>query len=210
MRVVVVGASGAIGSRLVPQLIDAGQEVIGIHASPGSGQRIRALGAEPVASVSWTQARCTRPCAKPSRRGSSRRRPHSRTRASAGTSTVPSRRPTGCTARAPRASSPPRAKQASRSSSRRASPACATRARVRRRRACPGAGVAARDGRGALCALPSPPIRGSRAACFRTQRSVPGRCSLDGTQPKVVALDASTPTSTLVALAMLLSHGRHW
>jgi nucleoside-diphosphate-sugar epimerase len=49
MRVFVAGASGAIGSRLVPQLIDAGHEVIGTHASPGSGERVRALGAEPVA-----------------------------------------------------------------------------------------------------------------------------------------------------------------
>jgi len=49
MRVFVVGASGAIGSRLVPQLIDAGHEVIGTHTSPSSGERVRALGAKPVA-----------------------------------------------------------------------------------------------------------------------------------------------------------------
>jgi 2-alkyl-3-oxoalkanoate reductase len=49
MRVFVVGASGAIGSRLVPQLIGAGHEVIGAHTSPGSGERVRALGARPVA-----------------------------------------------------------------------------------------------------------------------------------------------------------------
>ncbi len=49
MRVFVAGASGAIGSRLVPQLIDAGHKVIGAHISPGSGERVRALGAEPVA-----------------------------------------------------------------------------------------------------------------------------------------------------------------
>jgi nucleoside-diphosphate-sugar epimerase len=49
MRVFVVGASGAIGSRLVPQLIDAGHEVIGAHTSPSSGERVRALGARPVA-----------------------------------------------------------------------------------------------------------------------------------------------------------------
>jgi nucleoside-diphosphate-sugar epimerase len=48
MRVFVAGASGAIGSRLVPQLIDAGHEVIGTHTSPSSGERVRALGAKPV------------------------------------------------------------------------------------------------------------------------------------------------------------------
>jgi 2-alkyl-3-oxoalkanoate reductase len=49
MRVFVVGASGAIGSWLVPQLVDAGHEVIGTHASPSSGERVRALGAKAVA-----------------------------------------------------------------------------------------------------------------------------------------------------------------
>jgi 2-alkyl-3-oxoalkanoate reductase len=49
MRVFVAGASGAIGSRLVPQLIEAGHEVIGTYRSPGNAERVRALGAEPVA-----------------------------------------------------------------------------------------------------------------------------------------------------------------
>jgi 2-alkyl-3-oxoalkanoate reductase len=49
MRIFVAGASGAIGSRLVPQLIDAGHEVIGTHTSPSSGERVRAPGAKPVA-----------------------------------------------------------------------------------------------------------------------------------------------------------------
>ncbi len=49
MRVFVTGASGAIGTRLVPQLIDAGHEVIGTVRSPGSAERVRALGAKPVA-----------------------------------------------------------------------------------------------------------------------------------------------------------------
>ena len=49
MRVFVVGASGAIGGRLVPQLIDRGHEVIGTSRSPGNAERVRALGAEPVA-----------------------------------------------------------------------------------------------------------------------------------------------------------------
>ena len=49
MRVFVVGASGAIGVRLVPQLTERGHEVIGTHRSPGTAERVRALGAEPVA-----------------------------------------------------------------------------------------------------------------------------------------------------------------
>jgi 2-alkyl-3-oxoalkanoate reductase len=49
MRVMVVGASGAIGTRLVPQLTGRGHEVIGTFRSPGNAERVRALGAEPVA-----------------------------------------------------------------------------------------------------------------------------------------------------------------
>jgi 2-alkyl-3-oxoalkanoate reductase len=49
MRIFVAGASGAIGRRLVPQLIDAGHEVIGSHSSPANGDVVRALGARPVA-----------------------------------------------------------------------------------------------------------------------------------------------------------------
>ena len=49
MRVFVAGASGAIGTRLVPQLIDRGHEVIGTFRSPAHAERVRALGAEPIA-----------------------------------------------------------------------------------------------------------------------------------------------------------------
>ena len=48
MRVFVAGASGAIGTRLVSQLIDRGHEVIGSFNSPGNAERVRALGATPV------------------------------------------------------------------------------------------------------------------------------------------------------------------
>jgi 2-alkyl-3-oxoalkanoate reductase len=48
MRVFVAGASGAIGSRLIPQLIDRGHEVIGTFKSPGNAERLRGLGAKPV------------------------------------------------------------------------------------------------------------------------------------------------------------------
>jgi nucleoside-diphosphate-sugar epimerase len=49
MRVFVVGASGAIGTRLVPQLIDRGHEVIGTSRSPANTECVRALGAESIA-----------------------------------------------------------------------------------------------------------------------------------------------------------------
>jgi nucleoside-diphosphate-sugar epimerase len=48
MRVLVVGASGAIGTRLIPQLIERGHEVTGSCRSPGNTGRLRELGAEPV------------------------------------------------------------------------------------------------------------------------------------------------------------------
>ena len=48
LRVFVAGASGAIGARLVPQLLDRGHEVIGTSRSPGRAERLRALGAEPI------------------------------------------------------------------------------------------------------------------------------------------------------------------
>jgi nucleoside-diphosphate-sugar epimerase len=48
MRIFVAGASGALGSRLVPQLIDAGHDVIGTHNSPSSAELLRTLGAKPV------------------------------------------------------------------------------------------------------------------------------------------------------------------
>lgn len=50
MRVVVVGASGAIGTRLVPQLIDRGHQVIGTYrSSPEKAEHLRTLGAEALA-----------------------------------------------------------------------------------------------------------------------------------------------------------------
>jgi nucleoside-diphosphate-sugar epimerase len=48
MKIFIAGASGAIGTRLVPQLLDRGHEVVGTCASPDSAERIRSLGAEPV------------------------------------------------------------------------------------------------------------------------------------------------------------------
>jgi 2-alkyl-3-oxoalkanoate reductase len=48
MRVFVAGASGAIGTRLVQQLLERGHEVVGTSTSPESAERIHALGAEPI------------------------------------------------------------------------------------------------------------------------------------------------------------------
>lgn len=49
MRVMVVGAGGAIGTRLVPLLTRRGHEVIGTFRSPGKSEKIRGLGAQPIA-----------------------------------------------------------------------------------------------------------------------------------------------------------------
>jgi nucleoside-diphosphate-sugar epimerase len=49
MRVLVAGASGAIGSRLVPQLINRGHEVIGTYRSPEKAESLSALGATAIA-----------------------------------------------------------------------------------------------------------------------------------------------------------------
>jgi 2-alkyl-3-oxoalkanoate reductase len=48
MRVLIVGATGAIGTRLVPQLRRRGHVVIGSSRSPAKAGRLRALGAEPI------------------------------------------------------------------------------------------------------------------------------------------------------------------
>jgi len=48
MRVFIAGATGAIGTRLVPQLLEHGHEVIGSSRSADKAERLRALGAEPV------------------------------------------------------------------------------------------------------------------------------------------------------------------
>ncbi len=48
MRVLVVGASGAIGTRLVRQLSLQGHEVTGSSRSPARAEGLRALGAEPL------------------------------------------------------------------------------------------------------------------------------------------------------------------
>jgi len=48
MRIFVAGATGAIGARLVPQLLERGHEVIGTSRSDGKAAGLRAQGADPV------------------------------------------------------------------------------------------------------------------------------------------------------------------
>jgi 2-alkyl-3-oxoalkanoate reductase len=48
MKVFVAGASGAIGRRLVPKLIDAGHEVVGMTRSEANAEALRAVGASAV------------------------------------------------------------------------------------------------------------------------------------------------------------------
>ena len=48
MRVLVVGATGAIGTRLVPLLTVQGHHVTGTSRSPEKASRLRSLGAEAV------------------------------------------------------------------------------------------------------------------------------------------------------------------
>jgi len=48
MRVFVAGATGAIGRRLVPQLIERGHEVVATTSRPEKADALRALGATPV------------------------------------------------------------------------------------------------------------------------------------------------------------------
>jgi nucleoside-diphosphate-sugar epimerase len=48
MRVFIAGATGAVGDRLVPQLVEKGHEVIGTSRSPEKADRLRAGSAEAV------------------------------------------------------------------------------------------------------------------------------------------------------------------
>ena len=48
MKVFVAGATGALGTQLVPQLVAKGHEVVGMTRTPSKQQALRALGARPV------------------------------------------------------------------------------------------------------------------------------------------------------------------
>ena len=59
MRVFVAGATGAIGRRLVPQLVERGHEVVATTSRSEKVEGLRALGATPV--VRAQQAAADRP-----------------------------------------------------------------------------------------------------------------------------------------------------
>jgi uncharacterized protein YbjT (DUF2867 family) len=48
MKAVLAGATGALGTILVPPLIAAGHSVLGLTRSPGGARRLREVGAQPV------------------------------------------------------------------------------------------------------------------------------------------------------------------
>src|SRR5258706_4486626 len=48
MRIFVTGASGAIGTRLVPQLLARGHQVVGTCHTAGSADRLGRAGADPI------------------------------------------------------------------------------------------------------------------------------------------------------------------
>jgi nucleoside-diphosphate-sugar epimerase len=48
MRLFIAGATGAVGKRLVPRLLEQGHEVVATTTSPGKAEALRALGALPV------------------------------------------------------------------------------------------------------------------------------------------------------------------
>jgi nucleoside-diphosphate-sugar epimerase len=50
MKVLVAGATGALGKQLVPRLVSAGHEVVGMTRSASKGDAVRRLGATPVAA----------------------------------------------------------------------------------------------------------------------------------------------------------------
>jgi len=48
MRILVAGATGALGKQLVPRLVASGHDVVGMTRTPGKQDALRALGATPV------------------------------------------------------------------------------------------------------------------------------------------------------------------
>lgn len=59
MKVFVAGASGVVGRHLIPQLVDAGHEVVAMTRSPDKTARLRALGAQPVVADALDQPAVT-------------------------------------------------------------------------------------------------------------------------------------------------------
>ena len=56
MRVLVAGASGALGVPLTRALLAAGHGVIGLSRAPANRERLRALGAEPLIADAMDRA----------------------------------------------------------------------------------------------------------------------------------------------------------
>ncbi len=48
MRIFIIGATGGVGQRLCPMLIEAGHEVVGLHRKPEQAEQLRAAGIRPV------------------------------------------------------------------------------------------------------------------------------------------------------------------
>ena len=48
MRILIAGATGALGTQLVPQLVAAGRDVVGMTRTPSKQDAVRALGADPI------------------------------------------------------------------------------------------------------------------------------------------------------------------
>ena len=69
MRIFLAGASGVIGRRLVPMLVESGHEVVGMTRSPEKAEQLRTAGAEPVVVDALdADALRSRGCATPSPR----------------------------------------------------------------------------------------------------------------------------------------------
>ena len=68
MRIFLAGATGAIGQRLVPLLVDAGHEVVGTTRTPAKVDGLRLAGATPVVLDGRDGRRCGGPCSRPSPR----------------------------------------------------------------------------------------------------------------------------------------------
>jgi uncharacterized protein YbjT (DUF2867 family) len=59
-RIFLAGASGLIGTRLVPLLVGAGHQVAGLTRTAAKGERLAALGAEPVLADAFDREALTR------------------------------------------------------------------------------------------------------------------------------------------------------
>jgi uncharacterized protein YbjT (DUF2867 family) len=55
VKVLVAGATGALGRRLVPMLVERGHAVVGTTRTPGKADALRAGGARPVGLESLSQ-----------------------------------------------------------------------------------------------------------------------------------------------------------